>query len=336
MPLGTNNLPTSTAMVGSVQLYGAPQNFPTPRVYLWQLQIQKEFPWQMVFEMGYQGSATRHEMRLLNLNYIYTTGNPAINGAFFAEPDVLGNYNGLVANLRRNYRNFQFSFNYRWSKSLDELSYGGPGFVTNQTWPQDNRLNYGPSDFDATHTANLSLIYTTPQFGGKGSFMDRVLGGWLATGIFTYNSGLPWTPIFNPGSCLMVGASQCLSPVRPSSVLQAPVYSSSFNALTTPGVNFPGGGTTYFGTTPAPPAIGRNSFRGPGFRSFDASLGKTFRVTEGSSIELNAVALNVFNLVNLAPFQFGGGNTNVSDPTFGLATASTAGRVMQLEARFSF
>lgn len=335
MPLGSNNLPTSNAQFGAVQVYGAPQNFPTPRVYLWQLQVQKELGWNTVFELGYQGSATRHEVRLLNLPYVYAVANPAITQAFFAEPDVLGNYDGLVANFRRNVGNVQFAFNYRWSKSLDELSYGGPGFVTNQTWPQDNRLNYGPSDFDATHVANLSVIYNTPHFGSRNGLLDRTLGGWLATGIFTYNSGLPWTPITSK-TCLNVGANQCLSPTRPSAILQTPVYSSDWHALTTPGVNFPGGGATYFSQTPGTPAIGRNSFRGPSYHSFDMSLGKSFKVTEGTSIELKAIALNVFNITNLAPFQFGAGNTNVADPTFGLATASTAGRVMQLEARFAF
>ena len=335
MPLGTNNLPSAGAQFGSVQLYGAPQNFPTPRVYLWQLQIQKEFPWKLVFEVGYQGSATRHEIRLLNLNYVYPVGNPAINGAFFAEPDVNGSYNGLVTSLRRSYRDLQFTFNYRWSKSLDDLSYGGPGFVTNQTWPQDNKLNYGPSDFDATHAVNFSTIYTTPRVGAKNGFADRVLGDWQVTGIFTYNSGLPWTPV-SFQSCVPLGASQCLSPYRPSAVLQTPVYSNSYAALTTPGVNFPGGGAAYFNQTAGTPAIGRNSFRGPDYRSVDMSLGKSFRITEGTTIQLNAIALNVFNLVNLLPFQFGGSNTNVGDPTFGEALGSTAGRVMQLQARFSF
>src|SRR5262249_30649439 len=110
MPLGPNNLPASGASVGSVQLYGAPQNYPTPTVYLWQLQIQKEFPWKLVFETGYQGSATRHEVRLLNLNYIYTVANPSINGVFFAQPDTKGNYNGLVTSLRHNGKDFQFTF----------------------------------------------------------------------------------------------------------------------------------------------------------------------------------------------------------------------------------
>jgi len=335
MPLGANNLPSAGAQFGSVQLYGAPQNFPTPRAYLWQLQMQKELPWQLVFELGYQGSATRHEMRLLNLNYVYTTGNPAINGAFFATPDVIGNYNGLVANVRRNVRNLQFAFNYRWSKSMDELSYGGPGFVTNQTWPQNNRLNYGPSDFDATHAVNFSFVYNSPWFHNHTSAAGKILGGWQLTGIFTYNTGLPWTPVTYQ-SCIPLGASQCLSPYRPSAVLQTPVYSNSNYALTHQGTNFPGGGALYFNQTPGVPAVGRNSFRGPSYRSVDMSIGKTFAFTESTRIELKAVGINVFNLSNLAPFQFGGGNTNVGDPTFGVATGSTAGRVVQLEARFQF
>jgi hypothetical protein len=342
MPLGSNNLPTAGAQFGSVQLYGAPQNFPTPRAYLWQLQMQKEFPWSFVFELGYQGSATRHEIRLVNQNFIYTAGNPAINGAFFATPDVKGNYDGLVANLHRSVRNLQFAVNYRWSKSMDELSYGGPGFVTNQTWPQSNILNYGPSDYDATHVFNVSVVYDTPWFKNSKTFAGRTLGGWILSGIFAYNSGLPWTPVTYQ-NCIPLGASQCLSPYRPTSILQPAVYSNSFYALTHPGTNFPGGGAAYFGQAAKdangnalPPAIGRNSFRGPSYRDVDLSIGKSFGITEGARLDLRMNAINALNLVNLAPFQFGAGNTNVGDPTFGVATGAPAGRVLQLEARFQF
>ncbi len=48
----------------------------------------------------------------------------------------------LNLRLVRNFaNNFQLAANYRWSKSMDTLSYGGPGFVTNQTYPADQRLD---------------------------------------------------------------------------------------------------------------------------------------------------------------------------------------------------
>ena len=42
------------------------------------------------------------------------------------------NFNALLVTLSRRYSNgVQFSSNYRLSKSIDTLSYEGPGFVTN-------------------------------------------------------------------------------------------------------------------------------------------------------------------------------------------------------------
>jgi hypothetical protein len=57
-------------------------------------------------------------------------------------------------------------------------------------------------------------------------------------------------------------------------------------------------------------------------------------------------AYNVFNKLNLTPFSFGSTSTIISsnnnggvpfaNPQFGTATSALAGRVLELQARFSF
>jgi hypothetical protein len=335
LPLGPNNLPAPGAPLGAIEIYGAPQNFPNPYVFLYSLDIQQELPAKVVFTIGYQGSETRKELRLVDQNFIYNSPNPGVYAAYFATPDVTGNFNSMNINVKRNVASWQFAFNYRWSKSMDELSYGGPGAVTNQTWPRNQKFEYGPSDFDTTNYANFAITYQTPNLGKHSSLINEALGGWQVSGIFTANTGLPWTPVTTQ-SCLHVTTSQCLSPYRPSDVLKPPVYTNSFHALTTAGVNFPGGGAAYYNLTPGIPAVGRNSFRGPGFHSFDLSLGKGFRVTEGVTVEMRANAFNVFNITNLSPFNFGDTNTIINNPLFGQALTATAGRVMELEGRVRF
>ena len=107
--------------------------------------------------------------------------------------------------------------------------------------------------------------------------------------------------------------------------------------------------------TPGPPtfpAIGRNSFRGPRYQDVDFTLMKSFGlpsmrfVGEAAKLQLRMTAYNAFNKLNLAPFSFGSNSTTVSygnngttptaNPYFGTATAGLAGRVLELEARFSF
>lgn len=334
MPLGPNNLPAAGAMFGSIEIYGAPQNFPNPYVFLYSLDVQQELPAKFVFDIGYQGSETRKEIRLLNQNYIYNQINPAVFAAYFPTPDVTGNFNAMLISVKRNVARWQFAFNYRWSKSMDELSFGGPGFVTNQTYPRNQKFEYGPSDFDTTNYANIAVTYETPSLKSWSHILNEAVGGWEISGIFTANSGLPWTPLTTQ-TCLQV-ASQCLSPYRPSAVLKPPVYSNSFSALTIPGRNFPGGGPAYYNLNPGIPAVGRNSFRGPGFHSIDLSLGKNFRLTEQVTFEARANAFNAFNITNLSPFNFGDSNTIINNPLFGQALTATAGRVLELEGRIRF
>jgi hypothetical protein len=340
LPLGPNNLPTGSG--ASVQLYGTPQNMPNPYTYVYSLEVEQQLPAQFVLTMGYQGSETRKETRLLNQNYIFSTPNPVLaGGVFLVEPDINGNFNALLVRVNRRFSHgFQLLGNYRWSHSLDELSYGGPGFVTNQTFPSNLKYEYGPSDFDARHFANVSGIWQLP-FSGRKDLLGTLLGGFQLSGIFTFNTGLPWTPV-QYAYCLPQ-PGQCISPTRPTEVIANPIYSNSTYALTTQGVNFPGGGSAYFASPAGStlPAIGRNSFRGPGFKSVDMSIQKNFRLDtaglpEGSLIQLRMNAYNVFNILNLSPFNFGDSNTNYLDPTFGRAISATSGRVLELEARFQF
>lgn len=332
---GPNNLPIGTG----VEVWGTPQNFPNPYVYVYSLEMQNQLPSNFVFVMGYQGSDTHKETRILNQNFVYGAVNPSITNAYVIEPDINGNFNSLNLRLTRNFaNNLQMAVNYRWSKSLDQLSYGGPGFVTNQTYPQNLKYEYGPSDFDARHFVTASAVYYLPGSHRK-DWIGTVLGGFELSGIFTFNTGLPWTPVSSQ-YCLPV-ASQCLSPIRPSGVIAPIVYDNSNSALTTPGVNFPGGGLAYFNTHPGIPAIGRNSFRGPNYRGIDLSLSKNFRLDtlglpEGTLIQLRANAYNIFNLLNLNSFNFGDANTNITDPTFGRAESAQAGRVIELQARIQF
>ena len=91
-----------------------------------------------------------------------------------------------------------------------------------------------------------------------------------------------------------------------------------------------------------PPGIGRNSFRGPKYFSTDLSLVKRFglpnlgKLGENTNLELRANFFNIFNTLNLTPFGSQDSNVFVTNPNFGEATGALAGRVIELQARFSF
>jgi Carboxypeptidase regulatory-like domain/TonB dependent receptor len=357
--LGQGINPTTGAPnSGSVEIYGAPQDLPNPYVYAYSLEVQQELPAKLTATIGYQGSTGHKLVRLVNQNFLYPN-NPSFFQVFFTTPDVNSNYNALNANLVRRFAGgFQLQANYRFSKSIDQLSYEGPGFTTNQTYPQDNRTERGPSDFDVKHYFNLSSLYELPFFRQRKDFVGKLLGGFEITSVVTARTGFPFTPVV--GGCTSTPGGPGLCPVRPQGYNGPSDIDTSDNAFIT-GSNFPGGGAPFFTVfkqpngTIAPPGIGRNSFRGPNYFNIDLSLVKQTRLPgflgEAANLELRANFFNAFNIRNLSSFAFGsravtigdfdsGGNGGlgrvINNLDFGKATTGLSGRVVELQARFRF
>jgi hypothetical protein len=129
--------------------------------------------------------------------------------------------------------------------------------------------------------------------------------------------------------------------------------------------NFSKGAASYFvpptlsaSGIPPTPGIERNSFRGPHYSSVDFTIAKAFGLPkmpvlgENGQVEFRTNFYNIFNQVNLTPFpnqSIGtiqldsvGVQTNptaanfLQNPTFGQAQNGLAGRVIEMQARFSF
>jgi hypothetical protein len=306
-------------------------------VYVYSFDVQYKLPWKFVIDAGYSGSGGHHLIRLVNQNYLYAN-NPAWNAVYFTMPDDNSNYNAGLLTLRRPLaQGLQLLFNYRWAKSLDNSSFEGPGFVTNQTWPQNNRLNWGPSDYDVSHLLTTSAVWTIPAHFQPKSFLGRVLGGWELDPILQWHSGFPWTPVI--GQSVQTPGGPSLGPIRPTVYYGGAGDSQSISAFETGG-NFPKGGAAYFDITDVgPPGIGRNSFRGPRFFQTDLSFAKNMNLPwfkESSNLELRANFFNIFNQTNLAPLNFDDQGTQAGNPFFGISSAGLAGRVVDLQARFRF
>jgi hypothetical protein len=254
---------------------------------------------------------------------------------------VNANYNAMNLRLSRRFaQGFQFDALYRWSKSIDTQSYEGPGFATNQTYPQDLRQERGPSDFDVRHNFVASALWDLPILRGRQDWIGRAFGGWQINTVLTAHSGFPWTPVI--GQCVSTPGGPELCPSRPAVYFGGALSDSSDDAFIRPGGNFPGGGAQYFDTSKPGdrvPGIGRNVFRGPRYSSVDFSFIKETRLPglgENAALEIRANFFNAFNLRNLAPFGFSTASTTVTDPNFGQPTSGLAGRVIELQARFSF
>jgi hypothetical protein len=261
---------------------------PVPYIYLYSLQMQQLLPKDWVFTLGYQGSASRHLTRITNLAEFYPTPSPSVSQVFTFTPDTNSNFNALTAQLEHRFHHgFSANVLYTYSKSIDQLSAEGPGFVTNQTYPIDDATERGPSDFDATHNFRAYAVWDLPVFREGNGFLSKVAGGWQLNGIYQFHSGFPWTPVAT-NICPVVGATT-LCPLRPlayngrardsrDTSAFLPPTSSNFPALA--GVP-PDGPNPYFtlqasGTAPEFPGIGRNSFRGPRYQDIDLTIAKEF------------------------------------------------------------
>ena len=338
--IGSNNFPKNG---GTAQVYLEPQDFRLPYVYGYSLETQVQLPAKTVATLGYQGSSSHHLVRIFDANLVFDApagSTVQSNPSFFIKPDVTANYNSLNLGLRRNFANgFQGAFKYRWSKSLDEVSFGQPDASVNETFPRNLRTEYGPSDFDAKHFVVLSGIWELPVPGRRREGLAQYLGGWQLSGIFTYHSGFPWTPVDN--NCLQTPGQQFICPIRPTGFSGGAGTDTSNKTFLTQNGDFPGGGAKFFTLTPGPPGVGRNSFRGPHYQAIDMTIGKNTRLPrlgEGGNLQIRLNAFNVFNHTNLSPFTFNTPSTVVQSQFFGTAgtTPALAGRVLELQARISF
>ncbi|MDQ3322539.1 MAG: TonB-dependent receptor [Acidobacteriota bacterium] len=369
---GGINPATGAPFNGSVEIYGSTEEQPNAQSFRYSLEMQYQLPAKLTATIGYQGSSNRNLIRLVNQNFIFERLNPAFNAVFLPTPDVKSNYNALLATLERRFGNgFQVQANYRFSKSLDNLSNEGPGFVTNQTFPVDNDSEYGPSDFDVTHNFNLFGLYELPFFSKRDDLLKTFLGGFQVSGILTYHTGFPFTPVVG-GPGIRSASGVTFGPFRPVAFSGGHGTSSSNETFLTGNGNFTGsfipgancidtrgGCNSIFLTTLNrnaandatfllnPPGIGRNGFRGPRYFNVDLTVSKRFslpqglRLGENTGLDLRVNLFNAFNRLNLANFGFASDSTRINNgdqpnPNFGRATNGLAGRVIELQARFSF
>jgi hypothetical protein len=342
MTFNANGIPTNLPAGSGVEIWGAPSEVPTTYVYTYSLEGQYSLPGKLVTEVAYQGSASRKLVRLVNERLIFTGGN-VFSNVLFPTPDTDASYNAMIARLTRRYsRGFQFDAIYRWSKSHDIVSYEGPTALTNPTFVLDVQQERGPSDFDVRHHFVASGLWDLPIFRNRKDAVGRVFGGWEVSSIVTAHTGFPWTPVVGncPSTNLPVNC-----PARPTAFSGGAGTDTSNNAFIT-GSNFPGGGTAFFSTLGATgfgasagllPAIGRNSFRGPRYFDVDMALSKKFGLFgEGRFLEVKANFFNVFNILNLQPFNFASPSTTVTNSLFGRAEKGLAGRVIEFQGRIQF
>ncbi len=356
------NPATGTPQGLQVETYGAGTTIHTPYEYLYGLEVQRNLGRDWVFSVGYQGSKGYHLPRLVQQGFLYpsqsgtcvTLGQCTIGvnqtpfyAAYLAQTDSIQNYNGMNVQLRRNFANgVSFSAIYTWSRALDEISNGdGANAAGNQTFPQINRYNYGPADYDLNSRFVGTAVWNVPDTHHNNAIAKAALNGWQVNGIFTAHTGFPFTPVtYAINGQTSAATPNLISPIRPLTYTGGfPLGSSCGNSQFEQSYN----GNQYFDvglSGPQPnitPGIGRNSFRGPCYKDVDLSVAKQFKFEMWGHTPLlrfQANAYNLFNYTNLTPILNGNSSPSavVESSIFGHAQTADAGRVVEFLARFQF
>jgi hypothetical protein len=170
----------------------------------------------------------------------------------------------------------------------------------------------------------IVLTYQVPTLASN-PVLRHVLGGWAVQSITSLRTGFP----LNVTAGVDLARNQRPGPQRPDLVAGVNPYATSPDGL----VYLTR--AAFDNATPAAQVrygnLGYNALRSPGAFTMDASLHKNFRIREGHTFSFRLEAFNALN-----HFNPGGPVASVSNPNFGLIQGGSAGRNVQLAAKYRF
>jgi hypothetical protein len=304
-PVGTNGVFPIPASTGNVTGMLANKDFTRGYIQSYNFTIQRELPGSVLASVGYVGTHAVNLFQALNINYGQLNGGSA-SQPFAWVPDYASVttyqpwgedvYNSLQATLnKRLSKGLSLQSAYTYSKDI--------GMAASILIPQYINYDHTQTALDRTHHIAISAAYELPLGKSKAFVTGRVggaiLGGWSVNGVFNHYSGAPFTVTSSASSCNCPGNSQTSDQALPDvSIIGRGV-----------------GGQAYFDPLAYKPVTGArfgtsgfNTLRGPGNTNLDASIFRTFRITDRFKFQIRAQAMNVTNRPH-----FGNPGSNVSN-----------------------
>ena len=194
-----------------------------------------------------------------------------------------------------------------------------------------NKGEYGPATFDRTHIFNLNAIYMLPFYGDQKGLVGKALGGWQASAIAQYNTGLANTVTTSSSDPAAVGL------IGPSASSARP------NLVCNPYTGWTSTRTSWFNTACfVNPATGQHTLgnegrgvlRGPGYEGWSIALSKSvgFGADLRYKLVLRGEASNAFNHTNPSTFGF----LNNTSSLFGTIIGYRDPRIIQVSGKIYF
>ena len=322
---------------------------PVPKIYQWNVAVQRAIGTNMVGEIAYVGSHGSNLAFPVDINQIHEENlssndsgeRPFSNyqGITGSTNNAVSNYNSLQASITRRFTSgISFSFNYVWAHMLDEQdssSWGGRAGDQFYQNSYDPSANYGSSNFDVRNAFKGYAVYDLPFGIGKpflnsNRWLDGAIGGWQLSGTLVLSTGNPFSVTTNGVTYALAGQQY----PNATGISTTPRHRTINEWYNPAAFSLPTNGT--FGN------VRRNSLYGPGLNQTNLSLGKSFSVWENLKLHFRADASNVFNHPSFGVPQSGlsgaAQGEAFSENLFSQQINSTTvgGRTMQLGARVSF
>ena len=297
--LGSGIIPMPTA----VSLNSLGDEYVRSYVQSWNVMLQKQFRGGFTGEVGYV--ATRqvkmeYEMNI-NAGMVLGAGTAGeiLNQKFgrtattnFFEPFGHSHYDALQASLNRRFRGgAMLGVHYTFSKSISMCCADSEDSGPEIKIPQYQDRNRAVNPFDRTQVFTITGLAELPFGRGKkmlsgGGVVTQVVSGWQINGLFNAYTGLPFTVTASATSLNAPSNTQLADQIKASVAILGGVGpgQSWFDPLAYAPVT-----AVRFGNS------GFNSLRGPGQVNLDASLFRTFRVTERVAAQFRAQVFNASN-----------------------------------------
>ncbi len=152
-----------------------------------------------------------------------------------------------------------------------EGPFGGANFQ-NQFNPGANK---GPSPLDQRHRGNVFVVFQPAKFETGSAIGNAIANGWGLSGIFTAESGRPYSPVISLGNLQFLNTDGAL--YNGFGGLRGQGSSNDRNIV---------------------PTLGRDSIYGDNNFRVDLRISRSFHLTDRLNIQIFAEAFNLFNHAN--------------------------------------
>lgn len=310
------NLTTSTPVAPGIQ-----RDIRNAYIEQYSFGLQRELQRNLVLDVSYIGSAGHKLPVGWNINQAMPgAGTVAARRPYPGWGSISGgyvssignsNFNSMAVRLERRFdAGLSVLASYAWSKAIDMTSGvattddASPGSAQNA---RNLRADRAVSDFNTPQRFVLSVVYKLPfeKMASNNRLVKAALAGWQTSGIFTMQSGRPFTILSGRDESNTDGGAD-----RPNAIgdwrVSNPAPDHWFNPCT-----LLANGTKRNCATGDTPAwqinavgafgnVGRNTMRGASTINMDAGIYRQIKLVERLSAQFRA---EVFNLANRATFN---------------------------------